>query len=242
MRVLAIGAHPDDVENFAGGTLALYAKEGHEVFIAVATRGDIGAPSGTRDEIALTRRKEAQVACDLIGARLIWLGYDDEFLFNELKTRLSVIDAIREARPDVMFILSENDYHPDHRTIGLIARDSRIPASVPLVETRFPYTSIPTTFICDIFSDDGINFVPEFYVDITATHDMKLQLIEAHVSQVAWMEAVFNSEMDSDSVKRDRRRGLEAGVTFAEGFQLVRDYPYTGGMELLPNSILLGSD
>lgn len=237
MRVLAIGAHPDDVENFAGGTLALYAEQGHEIFIAVATKGDIGAPTGTRDKIADTRHNEAQAACDLIGAELIWMGYDDEFLFNDRQSRLSVIDAIRESRPDVMFVLSESDYHPDHRTAGTLGRDARIPASVPLIETRFPHTSIPTTFICDIYSDDGAGFEPEFYVDVTSVQDTKLAMIEAHESQVLWMEAVFSSDMDSDSVKRDRRRGAEAGVPFAEAFQLLKDYPNTGGPELLPNLI-----
>lgn len=241
MRVLAIGAHPDDIENFAGGTMALYAQAGHEIFFAVATRGDIGTPTGTRDEIALIRRGEAQAACDLVGGTLIWLGYDDEFLFSDRGTRLAVIDAIRQARPDVMFILSEGDYHPDHRTIGTLARDARIPASVPLIETRFPHTTIPTTFICDIYSDDPTMFEPDFYVDTTSVQQTKDAMIAAHVSQVAWMNAVFQSEMDSDTSRRDRQRGSEAGVEFAEAFQLLKDYPRVGGTELLPNVIVPGA-
>lgn len=237
MRVLAIGAHPDDIENFCGGTMALLSQQGHELFIAVATRGDIGAPTGTRDEIALTRRKEAQSACDLIGAKLIWMGYDDEFLFNDRQTRVSFIDAVREARPDVMFVLSEADYHPDHRTAGTIGRDVRIPASVPLIETAFPAAEIPTTFIMDIFSDTGEDFVPDFYIDVTSVQDMKQEMLAQHVSQVAWMEAVFQSDMENDTLKRDRRRGAEVGVEFAEAFQLMRDFPQTGGAELLPNVV-----
>ena len=240
MRILAIGAHPDDIENFVGGTLALYAKQGHEIWFAVATRGDIGSPTGTRDETAFIRRKEAQASCDVLGAKLVWMGYDDEFLFNNLETRMSVIDAIREARPDIMFILSEADYHPDHRTIGTIARDARIPASVPLIESRFPFTSIPTTYICDIFSDDGLAFTPDFYVDVTEVQSEKQEMLAKHVSQVAWMEAVYQSEMDSDAVRRDKRRGAEVGVEFAEAFQLLRDYPVTADLDLVPNAILPG--
>lgn len=238
MRILAVGAHPDDIENFVGGTLALLSRQGHEIWFAIATRGDIGAPTGTRDEIAVTRHNEAQAACDVIGAKLIWLGYNDEFLFNTLETRMSVIDAIREARPDIMFILSEADYHPDHRTIGTIARDARIPASVPLIVSRFPYTSIPTTYICDIFSDDGDAFTPDFYVDVTDVQEEKQRMLAAHVSQVAWMEAVFKSDMDNDAVRRDRRRGAEAGVGFAEAFQTLKDYPVTTDLSLLPNVIM----
>lgn len=238
MRVLAIGAHPDDIENFCGGTMALLSQQGHELFVAVATRGDIGSPTGTRDEIALIRRKEAQSACDLIGAKLIWMGYDDEFLFNDRQTRVSFMDAIREARPDVMFVLSEADYHPDHRTAGTIGRDARIPASVPLIKTAFPETSIPATFVMDIFSETGQGFVPDFYVDVTSVQDVKQEMLAQHVSQVAWMEAVFESDMENDSVKRDRRRGAEAGVAFAEAFQFLPDYPHTNSTEMLPNIIL----
>lgn len=235
MKILAIGAHPDDIENFCSGTLALCAEQGHEVFIAVATRGDIGSPTGTREEIAAVRRAEAENACLVIGATLIWMGYDDEFLFNNRETRLSFIDAIRQSRCDVMLILSEADYHPDHRTAGTIARDARIPASVPLIKTAYPATAIPTTFIMDIFSNDDDSFAPDFYVDVTTVKATKNEMLAKHVSQIAWMGAVFDTDMASVTVKRDRRRGAEAACELAEAFQLLKDYPYTGGVELLPN-------
>jgi len=229
---------PMTSKTFVGGTLALLACQGHEIWFAVATRGDIGSPTGTRDAIAVTRHAEAQAACDVVGAKLIWLGFNDEFLFNTLETRMSVIDAIREARLDVMFILSEADYHPDHRTIGTIARDARIPASVPLIVSRFPFTRIPTTSICDIFSDDGAALTPDFFVDVTDVQVEKQKMLAAHVSQVAWMEAVYESDKDNDAVRRDRRRGAEAGVQFAEAFQTLKDYPVTTDLSLLPNVIM----
>jgi len=225
-------------KTFVGGTLALLACQGHEIWFAVATRGDIGSPTGTRDAIAVTRHAEAQAACDVVGAKLIWLGFNDEFLFNTLETRMSVIDAIREARLDVMFILSEADYHPDHRTIGTIARDARIPASVPLIVSRFPFTRIPTTSICDIFSDDGAAFTPDFFVDVTDVQVEKQKMLAAHVSQVAWMEAVYKSDKDNDAVRRDCRRGAEAGVQFAQALPTLKDYPVTTDLSLLPNVIM----
>ena len=137
MRVLAIAAHPDDIEWLCGGTLALCAQRGDEVFIAIATNGNVGTgdPSISREQIAEIRHKEAIASASLIGAKVIWMNFDDEWLFNNETTRTRFIDAIREARPDIMFVLSENDYHPDHRLAGTIAIDSRIPASVPLVKT-----------------------------------------------------------------------------------------------------------
>lgn len=233
LNILAVGAHPDDVENFCGGTLLRYAQEGHRLFIAIATRGDIGAPTGTRDDIAARRRAEAQAAADVLGAELIWLGYDDEFLFNTREVRLAVIDAIRQARADVVLALSEDDYHPDHRTIGTVVRDARIPASVPLIESRFPATPIPTVFVMDTY--DGSGPEPDAYVDVTDVESEKVELIRAHRSQEEWMNAVFSTDMEVDTRARDRRRGESAGVSYAESFRLLRDYPSTGGIELLPS-------
>ena len=236
MRVLAIGAHPDDVENFCGGTLIKLARAGHDVTIAIATRGDVGSPTGTHEEIADIRHAEALRACETIGASLIWMGYDDEFLFNDRPTRESFIDAIRQARPDVMFILSEDDYHPDHRTAGTIGRDARIPASVRLVGTSLPRTAIPTTFIMDTYL--GVNFEPQGYVDISDVIKTRQQMLACHESQTAWMKTVFDANMDDQATKVARVRGFQAGCEYAEGFRLLADPPYTGGWELLPDVII----
>jgi LmbE family N-acetylglucosaminyl deacetylase len=99
MNVLAIGAHPDDIELQCAGTLALYAKSGHRVFMAVATNGNVGSPTHSREAIAAIRRKEQEASCALIGATLIWMDFDDEWLFNDRPTRARFIDAIREADP-----------------------------------------------------------------------------------------------------------------------------------------------
>lgn len=234
-RVLAVGSHPDDVDFLCGGTLALYAQEGVAVTIAIATRGDIGSPTGTRDEIAWTRRRESEEAAGMIGADVIWLGYDDEFLFSDRDSRLSMIDAIRRSRPDVMFILSEADYHPDHRTAGTLARDARVPATVPLIETRFPALEVaPATFITDTYATH--RFEPEGFVDITSSMDTKLGMLAAHRSQEHWIGSVYGTDMLEPARVQARFRGAQAGTTFAEGFQLLRDYPYTGGWELLPRT------
>ena len=127
MRILAIVAHPDDAELLCAGTLALCAQRGDEVFIAIATNGNVGTgdPTVTSEQIATIRHQEAKDSCAIIGAKLIWMNFDDEWLFNNEESRTRFIDAIREARPDVLIIHDPNDYHPDHRTAGEIARDRR---------------------------------------------------------------------------------------------------------------------
>lgn len=233
MRVLAIGAHPDDLEILCGGTLAKYAQRGDEVFMAIATNGDVGSPTLSRDEIAAIRYEEAKRSAEVIGAQLIWMGFPDEFLFNDKGTRLAFIDAIRQARPDVMFVHGTNDYHPDHRIAGQVAIDARIPASVRLVETRYPHVEkIPHIFVMD--NVGGIDFEPEVYVNITDTMDIKREMLLKHESQDVWLQEIFGMGIIHDMEKLAERRGFENKTKYAEAFRSIRTYPVTGGHHLLP--------
>ena len=139
MRVLAFGAHPDDIEFRMAGTLAKYAARGDEVYMCVATNGEIGSYGMSREEIAAMRRKEAQASADVIGAHLIWLGYEDEMLFDNRETRMAFIEAIRLARPDVIFAPPKfKDYNQDHDICGYLAFECRVLATVKLMETEHP--------------------------------------------------------------------------------------------------------
>ena len=234
MNVLAIGAHPDDIEMQCAGTLALYARAGHKVFMAVATNGNVGSPTHTREEIGAIRRKEQEASCSMIGASLIWMDFDDEWLFNDRATRIRFIDAIREADPAVMFIHGPTDYHPDHRIAGQVAEDARIPASVRLVETSLPHIArAPHVFYMD--NPTGLGFEPEAYVDITPVMELKRQMLRQHHSQDAWIRAIYDDASITDMMDRNAAiRGAAAGVGFAEGFREVKTYPRTGSFALLP--------
>lgn len=235
MNILAIGAHPDDIELQCAGTLALYAAAGHKVFMAIATNGNVGSPTLSREEIAAVRYKEQQASCALIGAELIWMDFDDEWLMNDRPTRTRFIDAIRQAEPDVMFVHGPTDYHPDHRIAGQVAEDARIPASVRLVETALPAISkIPHVFYMD--NPAGVDFQPEVYVDISQVFETKRQMLLCHESQDSWMRAVYGehtSIADMMTVNA-QARGLAAGAAYAEGFREVRTYPRTGSYAMLP--------
>ena len=235
MNILAIGAHPDDIEMQCAGTLALYAAAGHKVFIAVATNGNVGSPTLSREQIAAVRHAEQTASCGLIGAQLIWMDFDDEWLMNDRATRTRFIDAIREADPDVMFIHGPTDYHPDHRIAGQVAEDARIPASVRLVETSLPYIKkIPHLFYMD--NPAGIGFTPEVYVDITATYEMKRRMLLCHQSQDTWLRAIYGDHTSITDMMTDnaKARGLAGGHSYAEGFCEVKTYPRTGTYALLP--------
>ena len=144
MNVLFVGAHPDDIETYCGGTAALYARQGHKVFFCVSTNGNVGSSTIPRDEIAAIRHQEAIKGAGQIGAELIWLGFDDEFLIDSVETRHAFIEAFRVARPDVIICHWREDYNPDHSISGMIVDEcatwarsptSRRPAGPP---TRFP--------------------------------------------------------------------------------------------------------
>jgi LmbE family N-acetylglucosaminyl deacetylase len=130
MKVLAVGAHPDDLEFLSAGTLAKYKRLGHEVAIAIATNGEVGSSTLPKAEIAALRRAEAAASAAVIGAEFHWLGYPDEFLFNNAETRLRFIDLVRAVRPDLVICHDpENDYHPDHTTSGRCSVATRVRSS-----------------------------------------------------------------------------------------------------------------
>ena len=82
MNVLFVGAHPDDIETWAGGTAALYAEQGHNLFFCVATNGNVGSSTLSKEEIAAVRHKEAENGAKIVDAELIWLDFEDEFLMD----------------------------------------------------------------------------------------------------------------------------------------------------------------
>jgi LmbE family N-acetylglucosaminyl deacetylase len=235
MNILAIGAHPDDIEMQCAGTLALYAAAGHKVYIAVATNGNVGSPTLSRDEIAAIRKAEQAASCAIIGAELIWMDFDDEWLMNDRVTRTRFIDAIRQANPDVMFIHGPTDYHPDHRIAGQVAEDARIPASVRLVETALPHINkIPHVFYMD--NPAGVDFAPEVYVDIGSVFATKKKMLLCHESQDTWLRAIYGEHTSITDMMTDnaKARGLAGGYPYAEGFREVKTYPRTGSYALLP--------
>ncbi|MET0695627.1 MAG: PIG-L deacetylase family protein [Propionibacteriaceae bacterium] len=224
MNILAIGAHPDDTDILCGGTLARYAQAGHEVWVAVATNGNVGSTTLSREEIAAVRHQEALDSCAVIGAHLIWMDFDDEWLFDNRETRTRFIDAYREARPDIVLAHSTGDYHPDHRIAGQVAADARIPAAVRLVETRLPaLETIPKLYTMDTVGqlEGGL----DVHVDISDVMDTKTAMLQAHASQKDWLAHIFDMSYVEFMRAQGADRGAEIGVAFAEAFREVPSYP-----------------
>ncbi|UVI33680.1 PIG-L deacetylase family protein [Paenibacillus spongiae] len=232
---MACCAHPDDAEILMGGTLAKYAERGDDVFIVITTNGEVGHPTLPKREIAAIRREEARRAADLIGAEMIWLGFPDEFLFDREETRLAIINAIRKCRPDVILTHWPGDlYNPDHTLTGQIVNDVAIMTTVPNIKTEEPpCDKIPVVYFAD--SVAGVGFLPEEYVDITSTIDVKRRMLAEHKSQVSdWLSDQYGVTMDEMMTISSQYRGFQAGVRYAEGFIRAKAWPRGVTGTLLP--------
>jgi len=218
MNILFIGAHPDDIELLCGGTLAKYAAQGHSVWMAVATNGNVGSPDLTKAEIALVRRQEAAEAARRLGAAgFLWLDENDELLFDNEPTRLKFVEAMRQAKADMIVTHNPNDYHPDHIACSKLATDARILSAVRLIETENAHlATAPELYYMDSLA--GINFTPQYYVDIGAFFEAKMAALQAHESQNAWLKTIFRQELLDIARIQSGFRGLQVGRTYAECF------------------------
>ena len=227
MNILAVGAHPDDIEINCGGTLAKYAALGHKVFMATATNGNIGSATLPMEEIGRIRKQEAANSAAIIGAEYICLDYDDEMFFEDpRKTRLEFINLVRHCKADVILTHPPKDYNPDHELTGKIITDIAVMIPIAKLETEEePYDVIPSIWYFEPSCCMGFN--PTDYVDITDYFETKKKMLGCMESQKAWMAANYASLRDDEEKFFDtirimgEFRGMQAQCKYAEGF--VRD-------------------
>jgi LmbE family N-acetylglucosaminyl deacetylase len=181
MNVLAIGAHPDDIEAYCAGTLARYSRAGEKVFMCVVTDGR-GRPAGDPDEIAHIRKGEAQASADLIGAELIWMAIPDGQLMVDDATRHQFGDVIRQTTPDIIITHPPMDYHPDHNATNQLVMDASQVARTSNYQTKLPAIRKPVP-VAFMSSELGLNYQPEEYVDISDVWEVKREMLLQHRSQ-----------------------------------------------------------
>ena len=230
--VLAVHAHPDDIETLAAGTLALLAAGGTSVVIATLTAGECGAVADSREETARIRRAEAAAAAAMIGARYECLGVPDLGVFNDDPTRRAVTELIRRVGPDIVLAAAPVDYHPDHEAASALVRDACFASSVPGYRTGAadPTPAIPSLYFMDPIGArdrDGKPAPTDFGVDITEALPLKRRMLEAHQSQIAWLARQHAiTDFTAGMEAQGRRRGRDFAVAFAEGFRHYRHPPY----------------
>ena len=233
MRVMAVGAHPDDIEFLCAGTLAKYVERGDQVFNVVCTNGNMGSIVIPPDELAEIRTEEARKAAETIGAEFLMIGEEDEWLFHDKRTRTLMIDAIRWADPDVIITHSPDDYHPDHRNASELVFAASFLSTVPHIETEHSSQDhIAAILYMDTVA--ATNFIPEMYVDITDTFEKKHEALLCHQSQVQWMMDHDNMDVGEFIEVVARTRGHQCGVKYAEGFQIAKLWPRFRTERILP--------
>lgn len=233
--VLAIHAHPDDIETLGAGTLALLASKGHRIAIVTVTAGDCGSAEWEPEETGRIRQREAAAAAALIGADYRCGGFGDLAVFNDDGSRRRVTELVRWARPDLVITSAPVDYHPDHEATSLLVRDACFAASAPNYKTgpSAPLDAIPHLYFMDPIGGrdrEGRLVPPEFAVDIDAHFETKRAMLAMHESQKGWLLKQHGIEDYVGSMTAwSRRRGRDFGVGHAEGFRQYRNTPYPSG-------------
>ena len=199
MNILAIGAHPDDIEYGCAGTLVKYADRGHRIHLMILTGGEEGGSSKERQQ-------EQSAAAEIIGAQhVFWGGYRD----TQLPLNKELIDKIEEVlvevKPDLILVNHGDDTHQDHRIL------TKATMSATRYVRNVLFFEVPTTQ----------NFNPQVFVDISDTLERKFQVLKAHESQV------MKTNIENMSIVELARanatfRGIQGRVKFAEAFAPLR--------------------
>lgn len=197
MNILAIGAHPDDIEYGCGGALVKLSRLGHQVYLLVMTKGEVGA----RGKGTLRQKEQMRSAKVLRAEKVFWGGYKDTQipLEKELITRIE--RTVKAVRPTFIFVNYSDDTHQDHRAV----------AQATNTATRYTknvlFYEVPSTQ----------NFNPTVFIDIHGVFNQKLAALEAHASQVAATKIKGLTILDS-ARSNAVFRGIQGRVKYAEAF------------------------
>jgi len=199
VNILALGAHPDDIEYGCGGTFLKFARQGVNIYFMVLTKGEFGGDPGVR-------QKEQEEAMKLLGVKKIyWGGCVDTELPNERIIITKIDEVIEEVKPDEVYVNYLEDIHQDHRAL----------AECALAATRY----VKRVFFYEDYT--SINFEPDIFVDIENVLDEKQKLIQVYASQVA---KSYPTKLDmAESIRAIANfRGFQGKVKYAEGFKSFR--------------------
>jgi LmbE family N-acetylglucosaminyl deacetylase len=217
MKVLGIGAHPDDIEIFMYGLLSILKKEGHQVYTMIATDGAKGG-AYTGNELAKERVSEAISGLEKLSLP-IFLNLPDGELGDDLEHKKIIKENILKIMPDLIVTHSESDYHADHKSLSLITK-AAVSHYIPIL-------------YCDTLM--GINFHPNYYVDITNYKESKKEAVLKHKTQKPDRFVDLFELMNS---YRAAQCNAPKG-NYAEAYIFVPSFPFSDIREILPAPLKL---
>ena len=225
--ILAVGAHPDDVELSCAGTLLKHREAGYTFGLLDLTRGELG----TRGSAAL-RDQEAQASAEVLGARFRkTLDLGDGSFQNTRAEQLAIIEVIRWCRPTLVLGNALHDRHPDHGRAAKLTYDACFFAGLRKIETRFegslqdPHRPKQLLHYLQDYLDE-----PDFVVDVTEHIEQKFKAVRCFSSQFHDPNSedpqtpLSGEEFFPFLYARAREMGRPAGYTYAEGFRKSRRY------------------
>ena len=215
MKVLALGAHPDDVEIFMYGFLSICKNRGDEIFISIATDGGAGIVLKNENLIEI-RKKETKKGLSFL-TNPYFMNFRDGFLINEPHAFSIIKNYILSVNPDLIVTHDPNDYHPDHRMLSKLVTDA-------------------AGFMCPVIFCDtllGINFKPDFYINITSFFEEKKSAIMHHKSQ---NPRKFIDAITIQNSFRSAQCNLGLG-NYAECYRYEKRFPFSDISSLIPKTI-----
>ncbi|TXF77255.1 bacillithiol biosynthesis deacetylase BshB1 [Chryseobacterium sp.] len=220
-EILAIGAHPDDVELGCGGTLAKMISDGKKVVVVDLTQGELGT-RGTN----ITRAQEAANASEILGiSSRENLMMKDGFLLNTEENQMKIVKMIRKYRPELIFANATDDRHPDHAKAAKLVSDACFLSGLVKIETKVEGHQQEAWRPKHVFHYiQWKNIEPDFVVDISGFMEKKIEACLAYKTQ--FYDPKSNEPMTPIATKdflesltyRAQDLGRLSGVEFAEGF------------------------
>jgi LmbE family N-acetylglucosaminyl deacetylase len=208
LRLLIIGAHPDDADYAAGGTAALYRQVGHVVRMVSLTNGDAGHHVLRGPELAQRRKAEAAAAGAVIGATYELFDNRDGELLPSLDNRRTVIRLIRSFQPDLVLTHRPNDYHPDHRYTSQLVQDAAYMVTVPRIVPDTPHlrANPVIAYLPDDFQKP-YPLDPAVVVDVDPVLEQIVAMLHCHTSQFyEWLP--YNGGYQVPAADAERREWL----------------------------------
>ncbi len=214
-QVLAVGAHPDDLEWYAGATIAKLARDGAEITFVICTDGEKGSydPNADPRELAVQRKAEQRAAADALGIReVIFLGHADGELETTPELRQQLATIYREHQPELLLTFDpwkRYELHPDHLAAGRAALDARLAAKMPLYypETRERAWAIRELWL---FNADQ----PNYFVDVGETLELQQRALALHRSQTTVWDDAARAFIGNNARENGKRIGVQAAETF----------------------------